>query len=231
MGETIAARVQEVRARVAEAAARAGRKPEEITLVAVTKGVPPAAIEEARALGITDFGENRAQELVEKCAALGESVRWHFIGRLQTNKIKLVGDKIVLLHALDRLPLAEKLENYLAARGRTLPVLLEVNVAREETKAGFYPEEVIPFLQKFSFPHLKVQGLMTVAPYAPDPEEVRPVFRALRELAEKIAALSLPEVEMRFLSMGMSEDFEVAVEEGANIIRVGRAIFGELRRV
>lgn len=226
-GSKIKERIQQLQERLERAAARTGRLGEEIKVIAVTKGVPVPIIEEARAGGIEDFGENRVQEFLSKYAALGEQVRWHFIGRLQSNKAKFILDKIVLLHSLDRVSLAEKLQNLLAGKGRVLPVLLQVNLAGEETKSGFRREEVFSLLENISrFPNLCVQGLMTIAPYGASPAEVRSVFRGLRELAEEIKSISFPGVEMVFLSMGMTSDFEIAVEEGANIVRIGTAIFG-----
>lgn len=226
-GSKIKERIQQLQERLEQAAARAGRLGEEIKVIAVTKGIPVPIIEEARAAGIEDFGENRVQEFLPKYAALGKQVRWHFIGRLQSNKAKFILDKIVLLHSLDRVPLAEKLQNLLAGKGRSLPVLLQVNLAGEETKSGFRREEVFSLLENISrFPNLCVQGLMTIAPYGANPAQIRFVFRGLRELAEEIKSISFPGVEMAFLSMGMTSDFEIAVEEGANIVRIGTAIFG-----
>lgn len=226
-GSKIKERIQQLQERLERAAARTGRLGEEIKVIAVTKGIPVPIIEEARAAGIEDFGENRVQEFLPKYAALGKQVRWHFIGRLQSNKAKFILDKIVLLHSLDRVPLAEKLQNLLAGKGRSLPVLLQVNLAGEETKSGFRREEVFSLLENISrFPNLCVQGLMTIAPYGANPAQIRFVFRGLRELAEEIKSISFPGVEMAFLSMGMTSDFEIAVEEGANIVRIGTAIFG-----
>ena len=230
---TVAERVAAVRARIAEAAARAGRSPDEVTLVAVSKSVPVAAMREAYAAGIRDFGENRAQEARDKFAAFGPDVRWHFVGRLQTNKVKYIARHCHLLHSLDRLALAQEVDRRATRCGRVLPCLLEVNVAGEATKAGVPPERVIPLLQQLAgLPGLRVVGLMTVAPRAADPEQVRPVFRRLRELARQAAerCQGLPGIELRHLSMGMTDDFEVAVEEGATIVRIGRAIFGERPR-
>ncbi|ADU50993.1 alanine racemase domain protein [Thermaerobacter marianensis DSM 12885] len=227
---TIAERVAAVRERIAAAAARAGRDPGEITLVAVSKTVPVAAMREAYAAGIRHFGENRAQEARDKFPAFGDDVHWHFVGRLQTNKVKYIARHCHLLHSLDRLALAQEVDRRASRCGRVLPCLVEVNVAGEATKAGLPPEKVIPFLHQVAgWPGLRVVGLMTVAPRADNPEEVRPVFRRLRELAEEAArqCRGLPGIELRHLSMGMTDDFEVAVEEGATLVRIGRAIFGE----
>ncbi|WPD19882.1 YggS family pyridoxal phosphate-dependent enzyme [Thermaerobacter composti] len=227
---SIAERVAAVRERIAAAAARAGRDPGAVTLVAVSKSVPVAAMREAYAAGIRHFGENRAQEARDKFPAFGDDVHWHFVGRLQTNKVKYIVRHCHLLHSLDRVALAQEVDRRASRCGRVLPCLVEVNVAGEATKAGLPPEKVIPFLQQVAGrPGLRVVGLMTVAPRADNPEEVRPVFRRLRQLLEEAAerCRDLPGIEMRHLSMGMTDDFEVAVEEGATIVRIGRAIFGE----
>lgn len=226
MNDAVAA----TRERIAAAAARAGRDPGAVTLVAVSKSVPVAAMREAYAAGIRHFGENRAQEARDKFPAFGDDVHWHFVGRLQTNKVKYIVRHCHLLHSLDRVALAQEVDRRASRCGRVLPCLVEVNVAGEATKAGLPPEKVIPFLQQVAGrPGLRVVGLMTVAPRADNPEEVRPVFRRLRQLLEEAAerCRGLPGIEMRHLSMGMTDDFEVAVEEGATIVRIGRAIFGE----
>ncbi|MGI9951129.1 YggS family pyridoxal phosphate-dependent enzyme [Moorellaceae bacterium AZ2] len=219
------ARVQE---RIARAARKVGRQPEEITLIAVTKNVPVERIREAVAAGIKELGENRVQELLEKQPYLAEEgVSWHLIGHLQRNKVKYVWNRVRLIHSLDSLELARELEKRAGAAGEKIKVLVEVNVAGESSKFGLPVEAVPGFVKELTgFSSLKVLGLMTVAPLVDDPEEVRPVFRRLRELAREIEALALPGVEMRYLSMGMTNDFEVAVEEGANMVRIGTAIFG-----
>lgn len=221
-----------VRARIAAAERRAGRAPGSVQLVAVSKTFPAEDVLEAARAGQRLFGENRAQELVEKypaCAQYGEQIQWHFIGQLQKNKVKYIVDKVAMVHSLDRLPLAEEMERQCIRAGReVLPVLVEVNMAQEATKAGLPAEQAEQLIRWIAAqcPHLSVQGLMTVAPYAPDPEQVRPVFTRMRALFERMAQLHLPRVEMQILSMGMSGDFEVAIEEGANLVRVGTAIFG-----
>ena len=186
-------------------------------MVAVAKGFPPEAVREAYAAGLRHFGENRVQEAAAKRPLLADlDITWHLVGHLQTNKVKKALQLFDIVHSLDSLPLAQELSR--RAQG-PLPVLLEVNVAGEASKFGLAPEQVPAAAQAIArLPHLELVGLMTVAPMASDPEEVRPVFRRLRELAQ---ALGLPH-----LSMGMSDDFEVAVEEGATMVRLGRAIFG-----
>lgn len=224
----IAVNLAQVRERIVAACRRAGRDPSQVRLIAVTKNVPVARIQEAIALGVTAVGENRVQEAVAKHASLGDQVEWHFIGHLQTNKVRQLLPWADLIHSLDRLNLAAELQRQAERTGReVIRVLLQVNVAGESSKYGMAPAEVMPFLRHLAeFPRLKVCGLMTIAPGVEDAEAVRPVFRELRGLAERIAAGGWPGVEMRYLSMGMTQDFEVAVEEGSNLVRIGTAIFG-----
>ncbi|MGO0122348.1 YggS family pyridoxal phosphate-dependent enzyme [Desulfothermobacter acidiphilus] len=213
-----------VRAAVARAALRVGRDPGEVQLVVVTKGVSVTAIEVVLGEGARDLGENRVQDLLSKHEQLGERARWHFIGYLQRNKVKHLVGKIVLLHSLDRWPLAQELEKWGDRYDFVFPALAQVNIAREEQKHGLLEEEVKDFLQAVrSLRRVQVLGLMTIAPQVGDPEQARPFFRRLASLARECAAI--PGVRMRYLSMGMTQDFEVAVEEGANLVRVGRAIF------
>lgn len=224
---TVAIRIAEVRARIAQACARAGRDPAEVLLVGASKTQPIEAIREALAAGLTDFGENRAPDLVGKAqaaAAAGLRPLWHFIGHLQRNKVRDVLPYLSVLQSLDSARLIEEIAHRRAALGAAppLPCYLEVNIAGEEQKQGVAPAGLPALLAAAAAaPAITVVGLMTVAPQVTDPEQVRPVFRALRELA---AAHGL-----RGLSMGMTEDYTVAVEEGATVVRVGRAIFGERR--
>jgi hypothetical protein len=226
--EGIARSLVEVRRRIAAAAARAGRDPAAVGLVAVTKDVPLDAVAAAVASGVTDIGENRYQEARSKIAALaGRPVRWHFIGHLQRNKVKYVVECFNIIHSLDSLELAVEIDRRAQATsgaGR-VPVLVEVNVGGETTKFGVAPEGAVELvLRAAALPGLDVQGLMTIAPQAGDPEAARPHFRRLRLLAAAVPGAGGP--VLRHLSMGMSDDFEVAVEEGATLVRVGRAIFG-----
>jgi hypothetical protein len=216
--DTIAERVAHVRQRVERATERSGRSPADVTIVAVSKSFPRQAIEEAVAAGIAHVGENRVQEAAAKIPGLRRlPVTWHLVGHLQANKAKTALELFDIIHSVDSLHLAEVLSH---RAQRPLPVLLEVNVASEASKFGFPPSEVIAAAQAVArLPHLDLRGLMTVAPWASDPQAVRPVFRHLRRLG---VALGLPE-----LSMGMTDDFEVAIEEGATLVRIGRAIFGE----
>lgn len=220
-----------MRARIAAAARRAGRDPEGVALVAVSKGRAPEQVRAALAAGVRALGENRVGELLAKHAAVGPGPEWHFVGRLQTNKVKalLRGAPVRLVHSLDRPSLAVELDRQARRLGLVQPVLVQVNVSGEATKAGVAPDELLPFLRLAAgLPGLRVEGLMTMAPPVRDPEEARPVFRRLRELRDEAAAAGIPGVGMEHLSMGMSGDFEVAVEEGATIVRVGTAIFGEV---
>jgi len=211
--------VASVRARIARAAARAGRRPRDITLIAVSKTQPAAAVIAAYAAGVRDFGENRVQEAGAKVVAVragGIEPRWHMIGHLQRNKVPAALDRFDILHSVDSEELARAID--VRAR-RRVPVLIEVNVAGEESKHGV-PPAAVPALARLvgGLPNIDLLGLMTVAPQADDPEDVRPVFRELRKLRDAIG--------LRELSMGMTDDFEVAVEEGSTFVRVGRAIFG-----
>ncbi|MDP2948286.1 MAG: YggS family pyridoxal phosphate-dependent enzyme [Chloroflexota bacterium] len=217
---TVADRLALVQERVARAAERAGRSPAEVTIVAVSKSFPASAIEEAAAAGIAHIGENRVQEAAAKIPSLRHlPVTWHLVGHLQTNKAKTALDLFDIIHSMDSLRLAEVLSH---RAERALPVLLEVNVVGEAGKFGFSPQEALQAAEAVArLPRLEVRGLMTVAPLTRlrRAEEVRPIFRDLRRLRD---ALGLPE-----LSMGMTDDFEVAIEEGATLVRIGRAIFGE----
>ncbi len=232
---TIADNLDKVQARVAAAARRAQRSPDEITLVAVSKTMPLALISEAAEAGQIDFGENRLEELLEKVDAAAEAglgtIRWHAIGTIQSRKTKLALGPIALIHAVDRVKIAQRLSRQAGDAGRTLEVLLEVNVSGEESKHGFTPASMKAALPDLlELPALRYCGLMTMAPFVADPEEARPFFRELRCLLEDIRqnypAAKHPQATWAHLSMGMTADFEVAIEEGATIIRVGTAIFG-----
>lgn len=216
--------VKEVRERMAAACRRSGRDPSEVRLVAVAKGVPPERILEATDVGVTDVGENRAQELRDKVRVLGDAVRWHYVGRIQTNKVRYL-TPVHMVHSLGRTKEARVLEKRGGTDQRCWDVLVEVNVAGEGTKQGVAPERLGPLLEEVrAYPRVRVRGLMIMAPRAENPEDVRWVFAEGRRLRDRYReALDGPEE----LSMGMTDDFEVAIEEGATIVRVGRAIFGE----
>lgn len=206
---------------------RAGRRPEEVALIAVSKTKPLSMLQEAYEAGARDFGENKVQEILEKYPEMPEDARFHMIGHLQTNKVKQVVGKAVLIHSVDSLHLAEKIEQEAAKRDLTADILLEVNVAREESKFGLMLEEVIPLLEEVkNLPHVRVRGLMTIAPNVENPEENRKHFKKLYQLYVDIKSKNIDNGTMSVLSMGMTGDFEVAVEEGATMIRVGTGIFG-----
>ena len=224
---TIAENVARVRERMEAAARRAGRDPGRVKLVAVSKTVDTARIRQAIDAGVNLLGENYVQEAQKKVEELGRRAGWHFIGHLQSNKARVAVRLFDWVHSVDSLRLAEELSRAAQQQGRPLPVLLQVNLEREATKFGAQEDEVIRLLgQMASLPGISVKGLMTMPPYFENPEESRPTFRALRGLQESISGRGIPGVFMEELSMGMSNDFEVAVEEGATLVRVGTAIFG-----
>lgn len=219
----IKSNLEAVQKRIAEACRRAGRSPEEVTLVAVTKTVDTAAIETAFNLGIRNFGENRAQEAEEKIKALSHlepHPTWHMIGHLQSNKVKSAVDLFDIIQSVDSMELAEEIDLKAQRKINPVPVLLQVNVSGETTKGGFALNRIESnFLRIWCLPQIEIRGLMTIAPIVDNPEQARPVFRQLRELKEAF--------HLQHLSMGMTDDFEVAIEEGATMVRIGRAIFGE----
>jgi len=221
------ARVQE---RIASACQRCGRRPEDLKLLAISKTFPAECIRVAFEAGLRDFGENRVQEAQAKRPALSDlNITWHLVGHLQTNKARTARELFHWVHSVDSLRLAQKLEQTGAGR---LPVLLEVNLGGEESKAGVGEKEIIPLAEQVSqLATLELRGLTVIPPFFDDPEQVRPYFRRLRELAREIDARNFPNVSVQELSMGMSHDFEVAIEEGSTIIRVGTAIFGARSRV
>jgi pyridoxal phosphate enzyme (YggS family) len=228
MSQEIEANILNIRQRIAAAAARAGRDPSGIRLMAVSKTVEPERIRSALDAGITLLGENYVQEAREKISAVGRSAEWHMIGHLQTNKAKYVVHLFDWIHSVDRLDLARELDKRAGGHNRLLNVLIEVNVSGEASKNGAQPSGVPELVRQIStLPNLAVRGLMTMPPYSDNPENSRPYFQALRRLRDEINAAAVPNVRMDELSMGMTDDFEVAIEEGATIIRVGRAIFGQ----
>ena len=223
----VAENYREVEARVAAACKRSGRKREDVTLIAVSKTKPVEMIRELMAIGVKNFGENKPQELKAKTEEITEPLRWHLIGNLQTNKVKYVVGRACLIHSVSSLHLAEALQKEAAKKDLVCRVLVEVNIAGEETKSGVSPEEAAGLVRQIAaFPNLLVCGLMAIAPPVESPEENRGYFRSMRLLKEKIAAMELERVSMDELSMGMTGDFEVAIEEGATLVRVGTAIFG-----
>src|SRR3989475_4163736 len=229
MGDDFKSRLDAVRARIERAARRAGRDPGCVTLVAVSKSVPVERLREAATCGCRVFGENRVQEADVKMEALNgyPGLEWHLIGPLQMNKIKAAVGRFALLHAVDRVEVAERLDRAVRERGLAQAILLEVNGGGEKAKHGFSPDELVRLIERMgAFQGIRVRGLMAVPTAAGAPEEARPYFRQLRMLAAEVQARRIPGVTMRELSMGMSGDFEVAVEEGATLVRIGTALFG-----
>lgn len=223
--------LEEVREKIRQACQRSGRREEDVTLISVSKTKPVEMLREAYEAGSRDFGENRVQEIMEKYGQMPEDVRWHMIGHLQKNKVRQVIDKAVLIHSVDTVELAEQIEKGAAKRDLTVDILLEVNVAEEESKFGFRTEEVEAAVMKIKeFPHVHIKGLMTIAPFVSNSEDNREVFKKLYQLYVDIRSKNIDNVNMSVLSMGMTGDYEVAVEEGATMIRVGTGIFGARTR-
>lgn len=213
---------------IREACKKAGRDRSEVTLIAVSKTKPVSDIREAMACGITVFGENKVQEIRDKTAEIKEPLSWHMIGHLQANKVKYLPGVACMIHSVDNIKLAQEIEKQAAKHDLVMDVLVEVNMAHEDTKFGLSPEEAIPFVKEIStLEHLNIRGLMTIAPYTDDPESNRGYFKGLRQLKDDINALGIPRVKMDTLSMGMTGDYQVAIEEGATFVRVGTGIFGE----
>lgn len=218
---------RQVEENIRRACGRAGRDPGDVTLIAVSKTKPVELLREAYDLGTRVFGENKVQEIVEKYEALPKDIHWHMIGHLQRNKVKYIIDKVDLIHSVDSVRLAETIEKEAAKHDLTANILLEVNVAEEESKFGLKVDEVEQVVDEIAkFSHIKVCGLMTIAPFVENPEENRPYFRRLRNLSVDIGGKNVDNVTVSILSMGMTNDYEVAVEEGATMVRVGTGLFG-----
>lgn len=224
---SIAENFEEIRRRIAEAARRAGRDPESVRLVAVSKTKPASDIAEARKCGQLIFGENYVQELVPKVKELPADLSWHFIGSLQSNKVRQIAGMVDLIHSVDRISLAREIDRQWGEIGKVCDILVQVNIAQEATKSGTSCEELIDLVRLIAqLPNLRIKGLMTMPPFFDDPEAARPYFRRLKELAGEIERAAIPGVAMQELSMGMSGDFEAAIAEGATLVRVGSALFG-----
>ena len=225
----LAENIDRVQKRIAAACGRAGRNPDEVTLVAVTKSQPPEIVGEAARLGLTLFGENKIQEAKAKIPLCSGRLKWHFIGHLQTNKARDAVELFEMVQSVDSLHLAEELNKRAEQAAKRLPVLLEINVVGEASKFGYRPDKLRAELEQLNaLQRLEIHGLMTVPPWTKDPEEVRPIFRQMRELKEECEQkLGAP---LPCLSMGMTGDFEIAIEEGATMVRIGTALFGERRR-
>jgi PLP dependent protein len=224
--------VDTIRRRIAVACHKVGRKPADITLLAVAKTFPAGLVREVVDFGVPDIGENYVQELLEKREQLADEViRWHFVGHLQSNKVKYIVPWITLIHAVDNAGLAREIDRRGAQAGRVIDLLVEVNTTGEATKFGVRPDDTTALVQSLEgLRHIRIAGLMTIGPFLPDPEGSRPMFRTLRHLKDELAGTAQHNVEMRHLSMGMTGDFEVAVEEGATLIRIGTAIFGSRKK-
>ena len=224
---TIQDNITNIRQRIDTACHKAGRDPQTVHLLAVSKKKPLADIETAVAAGQKMVGENYVQEFVAIYDECSIDVDWHYIGALQTNKVKYLRGKVAMIHSVDRLSLAKEVDRQWSKCDHPAKILIQINIGEEETKSGVLAEELEPLIREIcQLPHLRICGLMAIPPFSPDPEESRQWFRAMRQLADSIDALQLPNVSMDELSMGMSDDFEVAIEEGATLIRIGTAIFG-----
>ncbi|MBR1508927.1 MAG: YggS family pyridoxal phosphate-dependent enzyme [Eubacterium sp.] len=218
---------KEVQNNIIKACEKAGRNPDEVTLIAVSKTKPLSDIEELISYGVKEFGENKPQEMKQKIEEVSTPVNFHLIGHLQTNKVKYVVGKAVLIHSVDSMHLAEAIEKESAKKDIITDILIEVNMAEEETKFGLSAKDTESLVREISsLPHIRIKGLMTIAPFVDDPEENRPVFRAMKELLLDIKSKNIDNVDMNILSMGMTNDYMVAVEEGSTMVRVGTAIFG-----
>lgn len=209
------------------AALSAGREPETVRLVAVSKTKPAAMVDEAAAAGQLIFGENYVQEFASKTQEVGYPVEWHFIGHLQSNKVKQITGLVTMIHSVDRLSLAEEIDKQWQRIGKVCDILIQVNVSGEATKSGTTSAEAVALVRQAALLHnVRICGLMTMPPFFDDPEEARPYFHELNLLSRQIESLAIPNVSMQELSMGMSGDFEVAIEEGATLVRIGSALFG-----
>ena len=216
-----------IKQQVDETARNCGRDPEDITLIAVSKTKPLENIEELITIGVKDFGENKVQELCDKYENVSAPVNFHLIGHLQTNKVKYIVDKACLIHSVDSVKLAQTIQKEAAKKGVIAQILIEVNVAEEDSKFGLHTEEVLPFVEEIaSYPNVHVNGLMTIAPFVENPDENRGYFRTLKQLSLDIASKNIDNIDMNVLSMGMTNDYKVAIEEGSTMVRVGTAIFG-----
>ncbi|CEP81628.1 YggS family pyridoxal phosphate-dependent enzyme [Paraclostridium sordellii] len=219
----------DIKNKIDKACELSNRNKEEVTLIAVSKTVDVDAIKEAINSGATDFGENKPQELARKFETIGDDVNWHLIGSLQTNKVKYIIDKVYMIHSIDRLSLCDEIQKRAEKIGKTVNCLIQVNISKEESKHGILEEDAIDFVKTIAknYPNIRIKGLMTMAPNTDDKELVRSVFKGLKDLAIKIDKENIENISMDELSMGMSNDFEIAVEEGATFVRVGTSIFGK----
>lgn len=216
----------DIRQNIENACKKAGRKKEEVCLLAVTKTIDAQRINEAISLGVTDIGENRVQELIAKYDLVDRGVNWHLIGHLQTNKVKYIADKVCMIHSVESLPLAKEIDKRCAKIGKVMDILVEVNVSGEESKSGIAPENAEEFITEISkLNNIRVRGLMTMAPFEAENDELHKIFSNLHKISVDISSKKLDNVSMEHLSMGMSGDYEVAVREGSTIVRIGTAVF------
>ena len=223
---SIAENIAEIRKNMEEARKKSPNPEQPVTLVAVTKTRTPEQLNEVLAAGQNILGENRVQELMDKYDAVNPGADWHIIGHLQSNKVKYIADKVVLVHSLESESLAKELNRRMLEIGHPMDCLVQVNIADEESKFGLAKEEVVPFLEMVSnMPGIHVKGLMNIAPFFEDTEQVRPILREMYQLFQELKEKQIPGIDMEILSMGMSHDYQVAIEEGANMIRVGRSMF------
>ncbi|MBD5396383.1 MAG: YggS family pyridoxal phosphate-dependent enzyme [Lachnospiraceae bacterium] len=224
----IAENLRVVRSKIENACSQSERKPEDVTLIAVSKTKPVKMLKEAYDQGCRHFGENKVQELIDKYDVLPDDIKWHMIGHLQRNKVKYIVDKVYMIHSVDSLRLAEEISREALKKNVTVSILIEVNVAGEDTKFGVSPLETEELVRKIAvLPGIAIKGLMTIAPYVDDPEDNRQYFAALKQLSVDISKKNIDNVNMNVLSMGMTGDYAVAIEEGAVFVRVGTGIFGE----
>jgi PLP dependent protein len=226
--ETLKGNIDSIRQRILISAEKSGRKYEDIKIIAVSKTIGPDVMMEVIGNGILDLGENRVQELCEKYDIINKECNWHLIGHLQTNKVKYIIDKVTLIHSVDSLELAKEIQLRASKISSIQEILIQVNVSGEESKFGLNPIEVKDFIKEIStYPNVKIKGLMTIGPNTEDKEKIRMVFRNLKKIFIDIKQENIDNIDMDALSMGMSNDFEIAIEEGANIVRIGSAIFGQ----
>lgn len=225
---SIKSNIEKIKDEIASICNDCGKNSQEVNLMAVTKTVDVDAVFEAIDAGITDVGENKPQELARKYEVIGDKVNWHLIGTLQTNKVKYIIDKVTMIHSLDREVLCEEIQKRAEKIDRIIDCLVQVNISKEETKHGLYKDDVVDFVKMVSekYPNIRIKGLMTMAPFIEDDEVIESVFKGLKDLSLEIDSLSLKNVEMSTLSMGMSHDYHLAIKHGATIVRVGTAIFG-----
>lgn len=221
--------ISNIEKRINDSCKNSDRNKEEVKLIAVTKTVDIEDINEAIECGVTDVGENKPQELARKYEVIGDKVKWHLIGSLQTNKVKYIIDKVYMIHSIDRLSLCDEIQKRAKSIDKQVNCLVQVNISKEESKHGILKEDAIDFIKTISnnYPNIRIKGLMTMAPNTEDKDLIRSVFRGLKDLANQIDSENINNVSMESLSMGMSNDFEIAIEEGATFIRVGTSIFGQ----